>query len=110
MRSLHSYVVQIQDVCHKCRIFHGFEENYLETIQPTWCALPYQALRAYKMVCAADTAHTLPKIDTAITWEALRMMAPRWKLAGKSHVASQNFLLLSNTVHSEKCLNLLEQL
>jgi hypothetical protein len=82
MRSMYSFVEKLQNVCYQCRVFNGFTENYLDGIQPTWCSLPYLALYAYKMITTADTQRTLPEIDTTITEEALRIMAPRWKLAG----------------------------
>ncbi|KAL1591680.1 hypothetical protein SLS60_011679 [Paraconiothyrium brasiliense] len=89
MRSLHSYLEQLHSVMSRCRTFYGFEENYLDGIQPTWCGLPYHAIRSYRLIEEADTQGELPKIDMMLFVETLQIMAPKYKLA-------------------EKCLELLE--
>ncbi|KAJ4295461.1 hypothetical protein N0V90_007473 [Kalmusia sp. IMI 367209] len=84
MRSLHSYIEQLRVVINRCRAFHGFEDNYLDGIQPTWCSLPYYAIRAYRLIEEADCEHTLPKIDMMLFVETLQIMAPKYKLAAHS--------------------------
>ncbi|KAL5372926.1 hypothetical protein DPSP01_013094 [Paraphaeosphaeria sporulosa] len=89
MRSLHSYVDQLHDVISRCRTFHGFEENYLDGIQPTWCSLPYHAIRASRLIEEADTQGDLPSINMTLFVEVLQTMALKYKVA-------------------ERCLELLE--
>lgn len=83
LRFLHFYVEQLSEVIIKCRTVCGFRDNYLEGIQPTWCSLPFDALRAYKMIQDADIEQTLPKINMVYFKETLQIQAPKYRLAGK---------------------------
>lgn len=82
MRSLHAYIDQLRSVLSRCRMFHGFEDDYLDGIQPTWCSLPYHAIRSYRLIEEADREGELPRIDLTLFVEVLHIMAPKYKLAG----------------------------
>ncbi|KAF1964507.1 hypothetical protein BU23DRAFT_61360 [Bimuria novae-zelandiae CBS 107.79] len=83
MRSMHSHIEQMSAIISRCRIFHGFEENYLDGIQPTWCSLPYHAISSYRLIEEADTEKTLPSIDMTLFVEVLQTMAPKYRLAAR---------------------------
>lgn len=83
MRSLHAYVDQLRVIISRCRNFNGFQDDYLNGVQPTWCSVPYQALWAYRLVEQADTERSLPSIDMTLFVELLQTMAPNYQLAGK---------------------------
>jgi hypothetical protein len=108
MRSLHSYVDQLRSVISQCRAFHGFEEDYLDGVQPTWCSLPYYGILAYRLVEEADTEGELPKINTTLFVEVLQIMAPKHKLAGMYAVHSMVVEGHANDLATERCLELLE--
>lgn len=82
MHSLHSYIEQLRDVISRCRTFFGFEEDYLDGIQPTWCSLPYVAIRSYRLIEEADNKGELPRIDMTLFVEVLQTMALKYKIAG----------------------------
>lgn len=82
MRSLHSHIDQLREVISLCRSYHGFEEDYLDNVQPTWCSLPYHAIRAYRLVEEADTQGVLPRINITLFVEILQSMAPKYRVAG----------------------------
>jgi hypothetical protein len=83
MRSLHAYVDQLRVIISRCRNLNGFQDDYLNGVQPSWCSVPYQALWAYRLVEQADTERSLPSIDMTLFVELLQTMAPNYQLAGK---------------------------
>lgn len=82
MRSLHSHIDQLRAIISRCRTLHGFEYNYLDGIQPTWCNLTYAAVKAYRLVEDADREGSLPRIDMMPFVELLQILAPKYELAG----------------------------
>lgn len=78
---MYSYIEQMSGAIGQCRVFHGFTENYLDGIQPSWCSIPYQAIQTYRQLKSADVHGTLPAINENEFLEVLQMTAPRYKLS-----------------------------
>jgi hypothetical protein len=108
MRSLHSYIEQLRSVISLCRTFYGFEEDYLDGVQPTWCSLPYYAIRAYRLVEEADTEGELSRIDMTFFVEVLQIMAPKYKLAGMCAGRVMVVGRYGTDLATERCIELLE--
>ncbi|KAF2643609.1 hypothetical protein P280DRAFT_547732 [Massarina eburnea CBS 473.64] len=84
LQRLHSIITQICDVLGQCRLINGFTENYMEGIQPTWFSIPFQVLRAAKMIKERDVERKMPDVDLTMCFELLSSMEKRYKLAASS--------------------------
>ncbi|KAF1957216.1 hypothetical protein CC80DRAFT_547934 [Byssothecium circinans] len=90
LRLMHSIVTQIRDVIGHCRLMSGFTKNYMEGKPPTWFTLPLVLLVAARKIKTLDSENQLPNIDFSPCYELLKIMAPRYKLAGKCLHILQN--------------------